>query len=73
MIIIKGERQHTTKIAMNVIINMEIPRNNLIKNSKILYNILWNRIYKNFLEIISRKIREYFLDLLFERKNEYSL
>lgn len=73
MIIIKGERQHTTKIAMNIIINMEIPRNNLIKNSKILYNILWSRIYKNFLEIISRKIREYFLDLLFERKNEYSL
>ena len=35
-----------------------------------LYNILWNRIYKNFLEIISRKIREYFLDLLFERKND---
>ena len=70
MIAIKGERQHTTKIAMNIIINMEIPRNNLIKNSKILYNILWNRIYKNFLEIISRKIREYFLDLLFERKND---
>ena len=39
MIIIKGKRQHTTKIAMNIIINMEIPRNNLIKNSKILYNI----------------------------------
>lgn len=56
--------------AMNAIINMEIPRNNLIKNSKILYNILWCRIYKNFLEIISRKIREYFLDLLFERKND---
>ena len=52
MITIKGERQHTAKIAMNVIINMEIPRINLIKNSKISYNInvmefIKNYIYKN--------------------------
>lgn len=54
---------------MNVIITSEIitskvPKNTFKKNFKISYNIF----LVEFIKIISRKIREYLLDLLFERK-----
>lgn len=69
-IIIKGKRQATANIDMNVIITREVPRNTLKKNSKISYNILYA---VEFIKIISRIIRVYLLDLLFERKNAYLL
>ena len=64
-IIIKGNRYASANVNMNVIITSEItsevPRKTLNKKSKISYNIF---ICK-FIKIISRKIREYFLEFLF--------
>lgn len=68
-IIIKGNRHATANIDTNVIITRAVPRKTLNKKSKISYNIF----IVEFIKIISRKIREYFLDLLFERNNAYLL